>query len=235
MYQFNAKELKSNVAKAYSTGGKFINQTGSYRLMIENSYWEQNDYGYKSLVLQVISEDEKTANLKLMYENDKGERAYGANHLDAMIVCAGLRNGLSTANGTAMIYSWVDRSMIETDVQTCPELNGKWFTLLLQEKKHAYIAKSGDRAGQVTEQNEITLSSVFQDKTNLSAVEIMDKVTVSADYDKFKAQLEANPVYETNNYKSLVKNGGGNQGAGSYGNSPQNTSNNNDLDDDLPF
>lgn len=237
MYQFNKATLKENVAKAYSTGGKFIDKAGEYRAMVDCAYWEQNDHGYKSLILQVTSDSEQSATLKLTYETDKGERAYGANHIDAMIVCGGLRKGLSAAPDTAMIYSWQDKSVIETDVSGCPELKGKWFTFLLQEKKDAYVAKNGDRAGQWVTRNEVTISSVYQDGTKLSAVEIMDQKTVSADFEKYLAHLLENPVYETNGFKqynSGARNTSPVGGTG-YTNQGKQTVSTQTLDDDLPF
>lgn len=237
MYQFNAANLKENVTKAYSTGGKFINKAGEYRAMIECAFWEQNDYGYKSLILQIINDSEQSATLKLTYENEKGERAYGANHIDAMIVCAGLRKGLSAAPDTAMIYSWQDKSVVETDVSGCPELKGKWFTFLLQEKKDAYVAKNGDKAGQWVTRDEVTISSIYQDNTKLSAVEIIDKKTVSADFEKHLANLLENPVYETNGFKqynSGAKNTAQAGGTG-YANQGKQTVSTQTLDDDLPF
>ena len=234
MYSTDKANFKANVSKAYSSGSKYINETGSYRAMIEYAYWEENHFGGKDLVIHLLDESEKTAKLNITYENDKGERQYGANVLDALIVISDAKKGLTAASATAMIYSWVDKSVVEQSVNGCPELTGKWFEFLLKERKHAYIGKTGDKAGQVVKQETVTISSIFQDKTLLSALEIMDKVTIAEEYNKQKAYLDANPVYETDNYKKFIVNGAApQQSAGSYGSVPEPIAK--DLEDDLPW
>lgn len=230
MYQTDKANFKANVSKAYSSGSKYLTKAGSYRAMVESAYWEQNNFGGQDLIMNLITEDEKTTKLTINYQDDKGERQYGANVLDALIVITDSKKGLNAAPDTAMVYSWVDKAIVEQDVNGCPELKGKWFEFLLKEKEHAYVAKTGDRAGQVVEQKTLTLSSVFQDKTLLSALEIMEKVTIAEEYNKQKAYLEANPVYQTNNYKNLVLNG-----KTTANKAPSSATAPADLGDDLPF
>lgn len=224
-----AAEIKSNVEKAYSKPmSRNITESGKYNLMIDCAIW--TDFGgWKGLELNLIDENEQKTRISLTYQSNTGERFFGADTLDSIMVCTAVKN-LTAAPDSYVMWSQVERAFTEQDVNGCPELKGKWVTGLLQAQLDAYTNKEG----LAVEQEGMRIYGIYQAKHELSANEIMDKVTIANDIHESLANLEKSPLFITKRHKTLMSGAKSSQSSGSYG-SQQKSNENNDLDDDLPF
>lgn len=230
MYALNTNKetLKSNVAGAYqkqSTGR--IQETGAYNAMIDCAVWEEFN-GWKKLVIYLVDENESTGVLEFPYSDPQGERMFGADSLDALMVCGGIRTDLTKAKDTVMRWSPALKSMNEDEVDSCPELKGKWYKFLLRKTMDAYINKN---TGETKEYSIMQCAGIYQHKTDLSAVEIIDKVTQGTAIISGLEALEGYPLGRTKRHKELfteVKKSG-NSGYGKPTPAPE------DLDSELPF
>jgi len=115
--------------------------------------------------------------------------------------------------------------MIESDINGIPELKNKWFTGLIQIEKDAY-----DNGNEIKEISKHNLYGVFQKGTDLSALEIMTKITQPSEIFECLESLEGFMFKYTDAYKNYFGNG-----SKPKANNTNNHSNNDDLDDDLPF
>ena len=225
MYALNTKDLKDNVAKAYSKPmSKNITESGKYNVIIDCAIWTDFS-GWKGLELHLLDENENKARIALTYESNQGERFFGADQLDAIMVCSSVKS-LTSAPDSYVMWSRAEQSFTEQDVSGCPELKGKELTLLLQRQLDAYEGQNG-----VKETDGLRIYGVYQNKTELSANEILDRVTIAEDIKESEANLEKSPLFITKRHKNLK--GAKPVAGGSYVNNKPNE--NNDLDDDLPF
>lgn len=224
-----AVEIKANVAKAYNKPrSQNITESGKYNLMIDCAIW--TDFGgWKGLELNLVDENEQKARISLTYQSNTGERFFGADTLDSIMVCTGVKN-LTAAPDSYVQWSKVEQSFTEQDVNGCPELKGKWVVGLLQAQLDAYT----NTQGVVTPTEGMRIYGIYQAQYELSANEIMDKVTIPNDIHESLANLEKSPLFVTKRHKQLTTGSGSTPKSGSYG-SQQKTNENNDLDDDLPF
>lgn len=220
-----AAEIKANVEKAYSKPmSKNITESGKYNLMIDVAIW--TDFGgWKGLELHFIDENEQKTCISLTYEDKDGKRFFGADTLDSIMVTTGVKN-LTAAPDSYVMWSKVEQSFTEQDVNGCPELKGKWVTGLLQAQLDAYNGNDG-----VRETQGMRIYGIYQAKTELSANEIMDKVTIANDVHEALANLEKTPLFITKRHKTLMGAKPVQQSTG-YGSAGKATE---DLDDDLPF
>lgn len=223
MYALNTKDLKDNVAKAYSKPmSKNINESGKYNVVIDCAIWTDFS-GWKGLELHLVDENENKARISLTYESNQGERFFGADQLDAIMVCAKVKN-LTSAPDSYVMWSRVEQSFTEQDVNAAPELKGKELTLLLQKQLDAYSGQNG-----VKESEGMRIYGVYQTGSELSASEILERVTIADDIKEAEANLEKAPLFITKRHKTLM--GANQQSGGSYStNKPADA-----LDDDLPF
>lgn len=222
-----AAEIKSNVEKAYSKPmSRNITESGKYNLMIDCAIW--TDFGgWKGLELNLIDENEQKTRISLTYQDKEGNRFFGADTLDSIMVCTAVKN-LTAAPDSYVMWSQVERTFTEQDVNGCPELKGKWVTGLLQAQLDAYTNKEG----LAVEQEGMRIYGIYQAKHELSANEIMDKVTIANDIHESLANLEKSPLFITKRHKTLMK-GGVAQSSGSYGSTAKVVEE--DDDSDLPF
>lgn len=232
MYSLNRNqaELKKSVAESYSKpSSKRIDTTGAYNAMIECAEWQEFN-GWKKLVIHLISEQEQKATIELPYESNTGERMFGANTIDALMVCHRIGD-LKAEPDTIVKYDYESKSDVETDVSACPELKGKWFHLLLRKTMDAYQKKD---TGEVKEITTMTFAGVFQHKTRLSANEIMEKQTIAKEIDEAMANLEGYSIGYTKRHKNLFGNGQQQtQQGGGYANAGKQAPL--EDDSDLPF
>ena len=219
-----AAEIKANVEKAYGNPmSKNINESGKYNLMIDVAIW--TDFGgWKGLELHLVDENEQKTRIGLTYESNSGERFFGADTLDSIMVCTGVKN-LTAAPDSYVMWSKVEQSFTEQDVNGCPELKGKWVTALLQKQLDAYQGQNG-----VKESEGMRIYGIYQIKTELSANEIMDKVTIADDIVEAAANLEKSPLFITKRHKNLMGAAPQQQQAGAYGKPAAD-----EDDSDLPF
>lgn len=223
MYALNTKDVKENVAKAYSKPmSRNITESGKYNVVIDCAIWTDFS-GWKGLELHLIDENEQKARLQLTYESNQGERFFGADQLDAIMVCSKVKN-LTSEPDSYVMWSRAEQSFTEQDVNAAPELKGKHLTLLLQKQLDAYSGQNG-----VKEQEGLRIYGVYQAETELSASEILERVTIADDIKEAEANLEKSPLFITKRHKTLMA--GANTGGGSYANNKPAE----DLDDLLPF
>jgi len=203
MYALNrdAETLKQNAANSYQKqrSGR-IEETGVYHATIDCAVWEEFN-GWKKLVIYITDENEKTGVLEFPYENPQGERMFGADSLDALIVCGGVRSNLTEAPDTVMRWSRVMNAMNEDDVNSCPELKNKWYKFLIRKTMDAYEKRD---TGEIKEYSTLQCAGIFQSKTDLSAVEIIDKITQPAAYFESIAGLDSYPIGYTKRHKHLM-------------------------------
>lgn len=227
----NAETLKQNAANSYakSSGGGRIEDTGAYNAMIDCAAWE--DYnGWKKLVIYLVDENEKRGILEFPYENPQGERMFGADSLDALMITGGIRSNLTEAKDNVMRWSFALNSMNEDEVNSCPELKNKWFKFLIRKTMDAYEVKVEQvKTGEIKEFSTLSCAGIFQHQTDLSAVEIMEKITQPVEYFDAVTALDGYPLGRTKRHKQLVT------GATTTVTDNKKTNENNDLDDDLPF
>lgn len=224
-----AQELTKNVSEANnkSSGFNNIDKSGKYALKIDAAEWFVSNGGAKGIRFHLTSDMEKTARVELYYAKKDGSRNdFSANKLDALMVVCGVKN-LTAGNDTVMKWDKDSKSMVETDISSAPELKDKWFAGLIQIEKDAYDAGNG-----VKEIDKHNFYGIFQKDTDLSAFEIMSKITQPKEIGECLDGLEGFMVKYTDNHKYLV--GGSAPKSGSYG-AQQKSNENSDLDDDLPF
>lgn len=227
MYQLpSAAELTKNVSEANnkSSGFKSITESGKYLLQIDVAEWFTSNGGAKGIRFHITSENEQTARIELYYAKKDGSRNdFSANKLDAIMVCCGVKQ-LTEAKDSVMKWDKESKSMIEVDVNSAPELKGKWLIGLIQIEKDAY-----DNGFEIKEIDKHNLYGVFQKQTDLSAYEIMTKVTVPSEINEVMDSLDGFKVKYTDNHKRLIggQQGSNQQQSGSYKSA--------DDEDGLPF
>ena len=231
MYSLDTKNAKENVAKAYAKPlSRNILESGKYNVVIDCAIW--TDYsGWKGLELHFLDENEQKARISLTYESNEGKRFFGADQIDAIMVCTAIRN-LTAANDTYVMWSKAEQSFVEQEVKACPELKGKSLTLLLQKELDAYNSNEG-----VKETEGVRIYGAYQLSTGLSASEILDRKTIAEDIVEAQATLEKNPLFITKRHKTLMSGNAAKKPTqnNSYASKPANAQPSLDEDDDLPF
>ncbi|WNA15541.1 hypothetical protein [Acinetobacter phage HFM1] len=232
MYSLNRNqdELKKSVAESYSKpSNRNIDTTGAYNAMIECAEWQEFN-GWKKLVVHLINENEQKISIELPYESNTGERMFGANTIDALMVCHRIGD-LKEEKDTFVKWDYETKSNVEQDVRGCPELKGKWFHVLLRKTMDAY--KKSD-TGEIKEITVMTFAGVFQHKTLLSANEIIAKKTVAEEIKEAMVNLENYALGFTKRHKTLFGgNGQQQQQGGGYANAGKQAPL--EDDSDLPF
>lgn len=230
MYQLpSAAELTKNVSEANNkaSGFKNIDTSGKYLLKIDCAEWFTSNGGAKGIRFHLTSENEQTARVELYYAKKDGSRNdFSANKLDALMVCCGVKQ-LTEAQDSVMKWDKESKSMIEVDVNSAPELKNKWFTGLIQIEKDAY-----DNGFEIKEIDKHNFYGIFQKGTDLSAYEIMSKITQAVEINECLTGLEGFMIKYTENHKQMI--GGKNAAPKSNGYGSQ-QNNKPDEDDDLPF
>lgn len=228
MYQLpSAAELTKNVSEANNkaSGFKNIDTSGKYLLKIDCAEWFTSNGGAKGIRFHLTSENEQTARVELYYAKKDGSRNdFSANKLDALMVCCGVKQ-LTEDQDSIMKWDKESKSMIEVDVDSAPELKNKWFTGLIQIEKDAY-----DNGFEVKEIDKHNFYGIFQKGTDLSAYEIMSKVTQAQEINECLTGLEGFMVKYSDNHKKLI--GGESVHTGSQ---LSNNTNDDDDEDGLPF
>jgi hypothetical protein len=228
----NAEQLKQQVSESYSKpSSRNIDTTGAYNAMIECAEWQEYN-GWKKLVVHLISENEQKTSIELPYESNTGERMFGANTIDAFMVCHKIGN-LTAQSDSIVKWDYESKSNVEQQVSGCPELKGKWFHILLRKTMDAYQKKD---TGEIKEITTMSIAGVFQHKTHLSAVEIVGKVTVAKEITEAMTNLENYALGFTKRHKTLMSGGQQQQQSSGYGNAgSQHSQQPDDLYDSLPF
>ncbi|QHJ79199.1 MAG: hypothetical protein [Caudoviricetes sp.] len=225
----NAEQLKQQVSESYSKpAGKIIDTTGAYNTQIECAEWQEHN-GWKKLVVHLISENEQKTTVELPYESNTGERMFGANTIDAFMVCQKIGN-LTAQTDSIVKWDYDSKSNVEQQVNGCPELKGKWFHILLRKTMDAYQKRD---TGEIKEIVTMSIAGVFQHKTLLSATEIISKVTVSKEITEAMTNLENYALGFTKRHKTLMSGSQPQQQSNGYGNAGKKAPL--EDDSDLPF
>lgn len=196
----------------------YIDKNGDYLLKIELAEWiaGQAPKQSRGIRLHLVDANKAKASIDLWFQKGDGTRNdMSANMLDGLMTCLGLQN---------LTESSV--SIAGNNINMCPELENKFIGALIQTEKHAYM-----KDGEVKEIDKAMFFAVYQHKTNLTPLEILNGNTSPVELPKLKEMLaNAKPRF-TKDHKQLMSGQGQSNGSyGSYG-APQQD----DLDSDLPF
>ena len=215
---FQAFNLDTASAKKADSEGGRISQTGKYVGKITRFEFIQSPKGTQGVEIFFEDDDKNEANMSLWTFSADGTPIFGRDKVNALMACTQTRT-LTPTEAQVEKYDYDLRAKIVQPVTMAPELVNKRVGFLIQMEEYE---KNDGSVGK-----KATLFSSFQADTGLMAKEVLDRKTVPEQLDKAYARLMKN-----GDKKLQVQA----QSRGGYGNAQtQNTSNNNDLDDDLPF
>ena len=215
---FQAFNLDTESAKKADSEGSRISETGKYVGKIIRFEFIQSQKGTQGVEIFFESDNKEEANMSLWTFSADGTPIFGRDKVNALMACTQTRT-LTPVEAQVEKYDFDLKAKIVQPVTVATELADKRVGFLIQMEEYE---KNDGTVGK-----KATLVSSFQADTGLMAKEILDRKTVPEQLDKAYTRLMENGD------KELQKQA---QGSGGYGNSqPKKTSNNNDLDDDLPF
>lgn len=207
---------KDGAKQANEKMSGYIDKNGNYLLKIELAEWISGQAPKRSrgIRIHMIDANKAKASIDLWFQKADGTRNdMSANMLDGLMTCLGLQNLSESALNIA-----------GKDMNTCPELMDRIIGALIQTEKHAYL-----KDGEVKEIDKPMFYAVYQYKTNLTPIEILEGKTSPVEIGKLTTMLENAKPRFTKEYKELMN--GSHQSGGSYGGVPEVL----DLDSDLPF
>lgn len=213
---FNAFNLDVESAKKADQEGGRINRTDQYVGLINRFEFIVAKTGTKGVEIFFETDSKEEASMTLYTEKADGTPIFGRDKVMALMTCVQLKT-LTPFDTTAEKYDHEVGSKIQQPVTVAREIENKRVGFLIQMEE--YLNNNGEL------KTKPQLISSFQADTGLMAKEILESKTTPEQLDKA--------------YARLMKMGdkklqGQQQQSGGYGNT-QNTSNNNDLDDDLPW
>lgn len=214
---FTAFTLDQDAAKKADQEGGRINRTDKYVGVIKRFEFVIAKTGTKGVEIFFESDSKEEASMTLYTEKADGTPIFGRDKVMALMACVGTRT-LTPVDTQAEKYDRDVGAKILQPVTVAPELENKRVGFLIQMEE--YLNGNGEV------KTKPQLISSFQADTGLMAKEILERKTTPEQLDKAYARL----IKQGD--KKLQ--GQPQQQSGGYGNA-QNTSNNNNLDDDLPF
>lgn len=214
---FTAFTLDQDAAKKADQEGGRINRTDKYVGVIKRFEFVVAKTGTKGVEIFFESDNKEEASMTLYTEKADGTPIFGRDKVMALMACVGTRT-LTPVDTQAEKYDRDVGAKILQPVTVAPELENKRVGFLIQMEE--YLNGNGEV------KTKPQLISSFQADTGLMAKEILERKTTPEQLDKAYARLIKNGD------KKLQ--GQPQQQSGGYGNT-QNTSNNNVLDEDLPF
>lgn len=213
---FNAFTLDVESAKKADQEGGRISQTGKYIGTIKRFEFIVSKGGTQGVEIFFEDDSKQEANLTLWTQKADGAPIFGRDKVMALMTVTGTHT-LTPQDTTAEKYDFDVGAKIQQPVTIAPEISNKRVGFLIQMEEYQ---KNDGTIGKKP-----TLVSSFRED-GFMAKEIIEKKT--------------QPEQLSKAYERLMKNGDKKlqgqqqQSSGGYGNT-QNTSNNNYLDDDLPF
>ena len=187
-----AYTLDASSAKAADTPNGRITETGKYvgdivsaKLVTSNSGTEGVEISFKSSLGQTADF------LTLWTHNKDGKELFGLKVLNAIMACLQLR-GITPRNGMVEEWDSVSKSRVRVSAVVFPELHAP-IGLLLQREQ--YI--KGD--GKVGEK--LNIVAPFQYGTELTASEILNRVTKPEVLAKLVGQLKDKTLPKSNGYQ----------------------------------
>ena len=198
-----------------------INTSGKYVGVITRAEKLISKSGSQGLGISFKSDTGETADyLDLWILNAQGEQLISMKHAQAIMGCAGVRQA-KDGKIEIEVYNKESKKREKKLVDGYPDLMGKRIGLLLQAELDNYGGK---------DRTKMQIYNVFQDKTELTISEILDKKTKPELLAKFEERLAAIPVKDVR--KNLNKNSSQQQPSGF---SVQQSNATEDDDTDLPF
>lgn len=218
-------------AKKADEGG-LIDKTGKYVAWIIDAEYITSKQGTKGITFDVMTANKETTSFTLYYEKADGTPLFGADKINAILACLGLK-GLSSQQKNLKRYDYQQGGKIDKQCWVAPELHKQKIGLLLQRENYQKNDGSWGYA--------MTLYACFQADTELMAGEIVKGLTKAEALPKVlerlinmgdkqrQAQQQSQSFSGGYNHNQYTDNGYAlNQG---FVNQQQN----NDPEDDLPF
>ena len=170
--------------KADSTGNQ-INEIGKY----VGKFMQAEDIvaktGTKGIAINFESDGGQKARISLYTQKADGTRIMGFDSLMALMTCMGLRN-IKPQPGVVKFWDNEQKKEAERHGSVFPELCTKSVGLLLETEE--YEKQDGSLA------NRMVLAGVFQQGTELTASEILDRKTTPEHLEKMVARLHHRPL-----------------------------------------
>lgn len=217
MSNYQSFTLDTESAKQADAGGR-IESTGKYVGVIKSMEFVTAKSGAQGFEINFESDSKEYTTFTIWTTSKDGKPLSGVHKINALMACCSVR-GLTPTDKELEKYDFDAGQKVKRICVVAPEMTDKKVGLLLQREN--YINNNGQQ------RHQMNFFASFNATSELMAKEILDKKTSPELIEKTLSRL-LTIGDATRNQQGVQQQSSG------YG-AQQNTNQNNDLDDDLPF